>query len=116
MITTSAHKFKGRMPAPSDHPSRPSFDKGKKELQGTILEAPRSHKDAKDQALERDGLRCVVTRKYDLAASRSISEKQVIDAGGAVNTECAHIVPDSTYFDVSNTPTSSSLKSIQRPY
>lgn len=62
------------------------------------------------QALERDGFRCVVTGKYDLAASISISEQQVIAAGGAVNTECAHIVPDSTYFNVSNTSTSSSVK------
>ncbi|KAF8227805.1 hypothetical protein L208DRAFT_1365677 [Tricholoma matsutake] len=103
-------KFKGRTPAPSDHPSRPSFDKDKKDLQGTIREAPKSHVDAKEQALERDGLRCVVTGMFDFAASRSISDQQVIAAGGAVNTECAHIVPDSTYFDVSNTPTSSSVK------
>jgi hypothetical protein len=127
----SVKKFKGRTPAPSDHPSRPSFDKDKKDIQAMIREAPKSHVEAKEQvsssyfnyhstnssgchvriqALERDGFRCVVTGKYDLKASMNISEQEVIAAGGAVNTECAHIVPDSTYFDVSNTPTGSSVK------
>ncbi len=42
----------------------------------------------------------MVTGKYDLLASDfGIRVKVILEAGMPVNTECAHIVPESTYFD-----------------
>ena len=42
-------KFKGRTPAPSDHPSRSSFDIDKQRMIVDITEAPKDHKAAKFQ-------------------------------------------------------------------
>lgn len=104
-------KFKGRTPASSDHPSRPSFDKDKMDIMLTVQEAPKDHKAAKERALLRDGFKCVVSGKYDTKAIAvdSIS-KNDIRQFGIVHTECAHVVPESTYFDVSTTRTSSNEK------
>lgn len=49
------------------------------------------------KALERDGFRCVVTGEYD---HKNADREIVIAAGGGVPTHCAHIIPDSTFFDV----------------
>ncbi|KAK0216735.1 hypothetical protein EDD85DRAFT_798168 [Armillaria nabsnona] len=95
-------KFKGRTPASSDHPSRPSFDVLKRDLRSKIREAPKTHKEAKDLALVRDGFRCVVTGVYDQntvgETSASLDE---IGEAGTVYTQCTHIVPESPYFNVS---------------
>ena len=40
-------KFKGRTPMPSYHPSRPSFEAVKEQMNVDIREAPRNHTDAK---------------------------------------------------------------------
>ncbi|KAF8239177.1 hypothetical protein L208DRAFT_119564 [Tricholoma matsutake] len=80
--------------ASSDHPSRPSFDKDKMDIMLTVQEAPKDHKAAKERALLRDGFKCV----------------NDIRQFGIVHTECAHVVPESTYFDVSTTRTSSNEK------
>ncbi|KDQ49727.1 hypothetical protein JAAARDRAFT_63505 [Jaapia argillacea MUCL 33604] len=65
-----------------------------------ITEAPKHHSQAKHQALIRDGFRCVVTGVYDETARPNVSVEEIVLARGIVNTECAHIVPDSTYFNV----------------
>jgi len=95
-----------------------------------IKEAPKTHTEAKKQvsgvypgincvmlhvfpqALIRDGYKCVVTGKYDMEAYKgSLVDRRVIRAAGnPVHTELAHILPDSTYFDVSDTRTSSPVK------
>jgi hypothetical protein len=61
------------------------------------------------QALVRDGYRCVVTGLYDSIADSEDSEEklnitktEIKAAGGKVFTECAHLVPDSTYFNVAH--------------
>jgi len=99
-------KFKGRTPKGSSHPSRRSFDKTKEEMLAEIKEAPKHYTDAKKQALLRDGYRCVVTGTYDsnvdLVQDLNVTEEEKRAAGGEVFTECAHIVPDSTYFNVAN--------------
>ncbi|KAJ3753921.1 hypothetical protein EV360DRAFT_52612, partial [Lentinula raphanica] len=77
-------KYKGRTPASSDHPSRPSFDRDR------------------DNALYRDGYKCVVTGRYDHSDPDMTEEKSEI-GGGAVHTRLAHIVPDSTYFTLDDT-------------
>ncbi|KAK7037503.1 hypothetical protein VNI00_010995 [Paramarasmius palmivorus] len=94
-------KFKGRTPASSSRPSRPSFDKStKKNLLDKITEAPKDHKEAKRQALIRDGFRCVATGMYDSKALQ-VPELAEERKANLINTECAHIVPQSTYFNVS---------------
>ncbi|KAK2461245.1 hypothetical protein APHAL10511_006772 [Amanita phalloides] len=105
-------KNKGRTPTPSDHPSRPSFDKVKADLKAMIKGAPKDHKEAKKQALVRDGCRCVVTGKYDVIAEKEslVDVNVILAAGGSVHTELAHILPESTYFNVSGTRTSSPEK------
>ncbi|KAF8263835.1 hypothetical protein EI94DRAFT_1739875 [Lactarius quietus] len=71
-----------------------------------IKEAPKHYTDAKKQALLRDGYRCVVTGIYDsnvdLVQDLNVTEEEKRAAGGEVFTECAHIVPDSTYFNVAD--------------
>ncbi|KAG9309699.1 hypothetical protein JVU11DRAFT_10375 [Chiua virens] len=104
-------KAKGRTPAPSDHPSRLSFDRLKEDLKATITEAPKDidHRQAKAQALIRDRYQCVATGRYDLIAHKeSIVDVETIAAAGTpVHTELAHILPESTYFGISNTRGSS---------
>lgn len=111
-------KSKGRAPIPSYHPSRPSFDREREVMSAQLEAAPKEHEDAKAQvqrpflrkepnsasalqALIRDGYRCLITGVYDLLAESQlgISPEQV-DAVGEVNTQCAHIVPASTHFNV----------------
>jgi len=52
------------------------------------------------EALIRDGYKCVLTGKYDSQALDvpDIDEETIIRVG-AVNTRCAHIAPESTYFN-----------------
>jgi hypothetical protein len=58
------------------------------------------------QALHRDGYCCVITGLYDSSPESvrnlNITAEQIIAAGGAWATHCAHIVPDSIYLNVIN--------------
>ncbi|KAK1228121.1 hypothetical protein PQX77_008856 [Marasmius sp. AFHP31] len=88
---------------------RSSFDKNKEKWMAEIKEAPKDHREAKRQALIRDGFQCVVTGLYDNSAfdesaSGRIDQEAIRDVKISVNTECTHIVPESTYFNTSNTP------------
>ncbi|KAG9309719.1 hypothetical protein JVU11DRAFT_10395 [Chiua virens] len=105
-------KAKGRTPASSDHPSRPSFDRLKEDLKATITEAPKDHRQAKAQALIRDHYQCVATGQYDLIAHKEsiVDVETIVAAGTPVHTELAHILPESTYFGISNTRGSSPEK------
>jgi len=95
-------QLEGRTPVSESHSSRSSFDKDKMDLMVQIEEAPKDHKTAKAQALIRDRHRCVATGKYDMQAMNLPGiDKNDIRKSGVVFTECAHIVPESTYFDVS---------------
>ncbi|KAF8427200.1 hypothetical protein L210DRAFT_3565195 [Boletus edulis BED1] len=95
---------RGRTPAtPSNHSSRRSFDNVKVNLKEIMREAPRDHRGAKAQALIRDGYKCVVTGIYDAMAE--VDNTTAMD--GTVHTELAHILPESTCFNVSDTRTSS---------
>ncbi|CAL1697742.1 unnamed protein product [Somion occarium] len=100
--------IKGGPPLSSEHPSRPSFDRGRFLLKVSIQEAPKDHSTAKAQALLRDGYRCLVSGKYDALAREALELplEEILNFGPAVFTECAHIVPASTYFNV-NTGNSS---------
>jgi len=91
---------KGRIPTPSNHASRPSFDKVADMMTATMVEAPQSHVEAKKNALIRDGYRCVVTRKYDTRSVKEIRElKDIVLSDPSLRTEatqCAHIFAEST--------------------
>ncbi|KAG7095838.1 hypothetical protein E1B28_006533 [Marasmius oreades] len=91
-------KYKKKTSDLSKHPSRPSFDEDKEALMAVMEEAPTDSSLAKKQALIRDGYRCVVTGKYNqiIPATFDVNEEEVMRVGTGW-TECAHIVPDSTY-------------------
>jgi len=86
-------KFKGRTPSSSQHPS-PSFEDVKAQMKVDISETPKNHKDAKDRALIRDGWRCVVTGLNDRSVPMDTLPRF------AIHTECAHIIPEATFFSV----------------
>ncbi|XP_006458873.1 hypothetical protein AGABI2DRAFT_191014 [Agaricus bisporus var. bisporus H97] len=92
-------KHRGPTPTPSEHPSRPSFETTKKDIEAEITEAPRNHKEAKIQALIRDNWRCVVTGTLHKDAPADIfkaAEPPIITA----YTECAHIIPEAIFFNI----------------
>ncbi|KAF5388374.1 hypothetical protein D9615_000746 [Tricholomella constricta] len=85
-------KFKGRTPSSSAHPSRPSFEAVKRQVKVDIREVPKNHKAAKDRALIRDNWRCVATGLID----SNVPEDPPPEF--AIYTECAHIIPEATFF------------------
>ncbi|KAJ3868832.1 hypothetical protein EV359DRAFT_60294 [Lentinula novae-zelandiae] len=94
----SFYKFKGsRTPFIPSHPSRPSFDVRIQEIKATILQAPKNHSEAKDKALVRDGYRCVVTGTIDTEC-KGFFDLTELKKSGTLRTECAHIIPEATYF------------------
>ncbi|KAJ4488738.1 hypothetical protein C8J55DRAFT_423240 [Lentinula edodes] len=96
----SFYKFKGsRTPFTPSHPSRPSFDARVQEIKATILQAPKNHSEAKDKALVRDGYRCVVTGIIDTKC-KGFFDLTELKNSGTLRTECAHIMPEATYFDL----------------
>ncbi|KAF8138929.1 hypothetical protein EV363DRAFT_553096 [Boletus edulis] len=91
-------KYRGRTPEPSEHPSRPFFEVENDEVKVDITRAPKSHKDAKYHALIRDNWRCIVTGTLDRRVPERIAQFDPTTV--AVNTRCAHIFPEATYFGV----------------
>jgi len=91
---------KGRIPTPSNHASRPSFDTIADMVNDTLMEAPQSHADAKKNALIRDEYCCVVTKRYDASSVkriRELHERVVSDPSADTEaTQCAHIFAEST--------------------
>ncbi|KAJ3808095.1 hypothetical protein EV368DRAFT_46300 [Lentinula lateritia] len=98
-------KYKGsRTSTFQSHPSRPSFDFRQQEIKPLIHQAPDNHKKAKDLALYRDGYRCVATQVFEVNYAVDGDPKDYADIQqfGATATNCAHIIPASTYFKLSN--------------
>ncbi|KJA27278.1 hypothetical protein HYPSUDRAFT_157352 [Hypholoma sublateritium FD-334 SS-4] len=90
---------KDAVPTPSNHATRPSFDKMADIIKATLVEAPQSHATAKKYALIRDGLRCVITGAYDTQSVMNLKE-----LGNKFNSDpslqmesmqCAHIFAES---------------------
>ncbi|KAF5378312.1 hypothetical protein D9615_008803 [Tricholomella constricta] len=91
-------KVKCRTPIPSRHISPPSFDTRKAMITGMLVEVPQSHRDAKKNALIRDGFRCVVTGFYEksMVENNKELEKLSDEEGWTLNaTDCAHIFAES---------------------
>ncbi|KAF9062653.1 hypothetical protein BDP27DRAFT_1233257 [Rhodocollybia butyracea] len=101
-------KYKGsRTPTLQSHPSRPSFDLRKQEIKSMIHQAPDNHEKAKDLALYRDGYRCVATKTFERSYALKAYFEDYPDTGElqrfrSAVTNCAHIIPASTYFKLSN--------------
>ncbi|KIM79419.1 hypothetical protein PILCRDRAFT_823348 [Piloderma croceum F 1598] len=64
----SFRSAKGPTPAPSEHPSRPSFDDERDMNSDVIAAAQQDHRTSKKQALRRDGYRCMLSGKVDSAS------------------------------------------------
>ncbi|KAF5310633.1 hypothetical protein D9619_008090 [Psilocybe cf. subviscida] len=101
-LTRAFKAAKGQTPAPSNHASRPSFDTLSDMIKDYLEPAPLSHTTAKKNALARDGFRCVVSAKYDLASIQENSELKKKYLSGELpfkdvtHTQCAHIFSEST--------------------
>ncbi|KAG6837467.1 hypothetical protein H0H93_009010 [Arthromyces matolae] len=97
-------KFRGRTPYQSKQPSRPSYVNLQEAIQATLTQAPQSHTAAKQNALLRDGYRCVVTGVFDAGVKNIANWRDIVGKGWVVHTECAHIIPEGILTDISNNP------------
>ncbi|KIM43724.1 hypothetical protein M413DRAFT_68654, partial [Hebeloma cylindrosporum] len=91
---------KGATPAPSDHPSRPSFEEEVYRLRCIIDEAPTDHRTAKRACLARDHFRCLGSGKMEFSYYRTLTPAQQAQVHSFVNTNAAHIFPPSTNQDL----------------
>ncbi|KAG8694598.1 hypothetical protein FRC08_008379 [Ceratobasidium sp. 394] len=90
---TKYFKTRRRHPTPSDHPSRPDLDALRDEILASLDEAPQDYHNAKQQALIRDGYRCMLSGAVDTRSyMRSATLQRTLDVNVAP-TECAHILP-----------------------
>ncbi|KII85756.1 hypothetical protein PLICRDRAFT_178085 [Plicaturopsis crispa FD-325 SS-3] len=84
-------KYKSRTPIPSDHPSRPSYNE-----QRALIQTPQNHSSAKQNALIRDGFRCMLTGKIDQSVFVSNSSVFPDPHEMFTTTNCCHIMPEAT--------------------
>ncbi|KAF8326943.1 hypothetical protein F5887DRAFT_1084106 [Amanita rubescens] len=89
-----------RTPVQSRHPSRQSFDTQAEMIRSMLEEAPTRHETAKRKAI-RDGFRCVVSGRYDRQSVRKSRELDETPGIEVVDTECAHILSESTNVGIS---------------
>lgn len=88
-------RAKGRTPNPSQHPSRPSFDRLQGQIKQHIAQSPLDRSAAKCQALLRDNFRCMVTGHVDLPSLRLYPDLEPAPTRTYQYTECCHIFPES---------------------
>ncbi|KIJ27250.1 hypothetical protein M422DRAFT_37885 [Sphaerobolus stellatus SS14] len=89
---------KGKVPAPSNHASRPSFDTLADMIKDLLEEAPQNHSGAKANALVRDKFRCPISGIVDATSFLKNSELRQMVAREKLrlgNTQCAHIISES---------------------
>ncbi|KAF5348781.1 hypothetical protein D9756_009749 [Leucocoprinus leucothites] len=94
---------KGKTPAPSYHPSRPSFDDNSLFYSATIEPAPQDHRAAKLAALERDGYNCMVTGLHDKGKYIQLTPADRAARGWnrlSMKTNFCHIFPPSTNWEL----------------
>ncbi|KIJ23301.1 hypothetical protein M422DRAFT_196102, partial [Sphaerobolus stellatus SS14] len=90
---------KGKIPTPSNHASRPSFDTLADMIKDLLEEAPQNHSGAKANALVRDKFRCPISGIVDETSFLKNSELRQMVAREKLrigNTQCAHIISEST--------------------
>ncbi|KIL65193.1 hypothetical protein M378DRAFT_546547 [Amanita muscaria Koide BX008] len=92
---------KGRTPAQSSHPSRPSFGTLADLIKAKLQDAPQSHKTSTDKALVRDGFKCLISGAYDINSALQSAELKRAGRGNLTPTQCAHIFSESTNVGVS---------------
>ncbi|KAJ3811346.1 hypothetical protein F5876DRAFT_39851 [Lentinula aff. lateritia] len=110
----SFYKFKGsRTPFTPSHPSRPSIDVRVQGIKATILQAPKKiiPRPKIKSALARDGYRCVVTGIIDTKC-KGFFDLTELKKSGTLRTECAHIIPEATYFLLSQKDYSASVLAV----
>ncbi|KAJ3574973.1 hypothetical protein NP233_g1407 [Leucocoprinus birnbaumii] len=89
----------GRTPVASTHSSRSSIESRWKDVKANIAQVPpRNHQDAKDRALIRDNWKCIVTGSIHRHAPREILDSPATKI--RTYLECAHIVPEGSFFNV----------------
>ncbi|PIL29682.1 hypothetical protein GSI_08120 [Ganoderma sinense ZZ0214-1] len=84
-------KTRGKTPAPSYHPSRPSFNRMKDDYLLNLRATPRDHSSAKAAGLVRDDYRCMLNHRIDI----KYGTLQPNQPFSATTTQCCHIFPDS---------------------
>ncbi|KAH8919308.1 hypothetical protein BT69DRAFT_1284910 [Atractiella rhizophila] len=93
----SFRKAKGSTTQMSGHPSRPSFDHESDLMKELLVGCPKDHRQAKESALIRDNLRCILSGKVDHRFApdnlRKDRNNQISPPG---LTHCAHIFSEST--------------------
>ncbi|PPQ94170.1 hypothetical protein CVT25_003755 [Psilocybe cyanescens] len=107
------HSKNSRTPTPKSHHSPPSFDAQNDVLNTSLVKTPIKDK-AKENALHRDGYRCVITRRLDFA---SYKEKRVVSHPGdkVTVTEVAHIFARSTNEDLKHTQQLRAIEELNGP-
>ncbi|KZV85449.1 hypothetical protein EXIGLDRAFT_623059 [Exidia glandulosa HHB12029] len=88
----SVRRAKGPTPQPSNHPSNPDTDLRADLYRATLVEAPTNHRDARKQALVRDGYKCVITHSQDTKYIKEHHDKW--NGLQARELEAAHIIPE----------------------
>ncbi|KAF9474041.1 hypothetical protein BDN70DRAFT_765011, partial [Pholiota conissans] len=97
---------KGPIPSPTPHPSSATFNIAKAAIMQTLDEAPTDHKTAKKAALKRDGYKCLLSGNYDFYSVEEDDKLKAImqtEEMSPIFTECAHIFPESTNVNISDT-------------
>ncbi|KZT08938.1 uncharacterized protein LAESUDRAFT_647665 [Laetiporus sulphureus 93-53] len=105
----AVRRNRGPTPNPSNHSSRPSYDRKKEEILPLLNPNKLDHRGAKTAALLRDDDRCIVTRKFDSTifeqSSDEFQAKLLAAKQPLCITECCHIFPESTNCDIDDKST-----------
>ncbi|KAJ3576489.1 hypothetical protein NP233_g397 [Leucocoprinus birnbaumii] len=91
-------KYRVRTPATSSPPSRRSLEDHWRQVKAKVAQAPKNHKDAKDQALVRDNWTCAATGLVHFDAPTDSFTDPPPTEGAYL--DCAHIIPEDTFLDV----------------
>ncbi|EKM53636.1 uncharacterized protein PHACADRAFT_125491 [Phanerochaete carnosa HHB-10118-sp] len=90
------------LPPSSECPSRSPVMTLEDMLRDALDGSGKDYRSAKKRALARDGFRCMLTGEYDISSidrSPAICSMQALDASGAGNTNCCHVLSESTLQD-----------------
>ncbi|RDB14788.1 hypothetical protein Hypma_016332 [Hypsizygus marmoreus] len=100
-LITTFRRNKGPTPAPTEHPSRESFEDLCEDSYHQLLPAQYDHRTAKYYALERDDYRCSVCGAFDYASTKEFPkiatlarQRYSVNKVAAGETNAAHIIPE----------------------